>query len=77
MGNVEIDVLKRISEIEYKPNDVDTERFYLLMNDGNIIYLTLDDFLKINNYIETLKILNGSKGILYWDSGNYFELITK
>ena len=77
MGNVEIDVLKRISEIEYKPNDVDTERFYLLMNDGNIIYLTLDDFLKINNYIETLKILNGSKGILYWDSGNYFELIKK
>lgn len=77
MGNVEIDVLKRISEIEYKPNDVDTERFYLLMNDGNIVYLTLDDFLKINNYIETLKILNGSKGILYWDSGNYFELIKK
>lgn len=77
MGNVEIDVLKRISEIEYKPNDVDTERFYLLMNDGNIVYLTLDDFLKINNYIETLKTLNGSKGILYWDSGNYFELIKK
>ena len=21
--------------------------------------------------------LNGSKGILYWDSGNYFELIKK
>lgn len=77
MGNVEIDVLKRISEIEYKPNDVDAERFYLLMNDGNIVYLTLDDFLKINNYIETLKTLNGSKGILYWDSGNYFELIKK
>ena len=77
MGNVEIDVLKRISEIEYKPNDVDTERFYLLMNDGNIVYLTLDDFLKINNYIETLKIINGSKGILYWDSCNYFEIIKK
>ena len=77
MGNVEIDVLKRISEIEYKPNEVDTKRFYLLMNDGNIVYLTLDDFLKINNYIETLKTLNGSKGILYWDSGNYFELIKK
>ena len=77
MGNVEIDVLKRISEIEYKPNDVDTERFYLLMNDGNIVYLTLDDFLKINNYIETLKTLNGSKGILYWDSCNYFEIIKK
>lgn len=77
MGNIEIDILKRISEIEYKPNEVDTKRFYLLMNDGNIVYLTLDDFLKINNYIETLKTLNGSKGILYWDSGNYFELIKK
>lgn len=77
MSNIELDILKRISEIEYKPNEVDTKRFYLLMNDGNIVYLTLDEFLKINNYIETLKTLNGSKGILYWDSGNYFELIKK
>lgn len=67
-------VINRITEIEYKPNDVDTKRFYLLMNDGNVVYLTLDDFLKINDYEEILKTLNGKKGILYWDSGNYFEV---
>ena len=74
MGNVNIDILERISEIEYRPNDVDTKRFYLLMDDGNIVYLTLDDFLKINSYIETIKTLDGNKGTLYLDSGNYFEV---
>lgn len=67
-------VINRIAEIEYKPNDVDFKRFYLLMNDGNSVYLTLDDFFKINNYVDALKTLNGKKGILYWDSGNYFEV---
>lgn len=67
-------VINRIAEIEYKPNDVDSKRFYLLMNDGNSVYLMLDDFLKINNYVDALKTLNGKKGILYWDSGNYFEV---
>ena len=66
--------MERISEIEYRPNDVDTKRFYLLMDDGNIVYLTLDDFLKINSYIETIKTLDGNKGTLYLDSGNYFEV---
>lgn len=70
MGNVT--VIDRISEIEYKPNDVDSKRFYLLMNDGNHVYLTLDDFLKINDYVEILKTLNGKKGIMYLDYGNYF-----
>lgn len=70
MGNVT--VIDRISEIEYKPNDVDSKRFYLLMNDGNQVYLTLDDFLKINDYVEILKTLNGKKGIMYLDYGNYF-----
>lgn len=74
MGNVNMDVLDRISEIEYKPNDVDSKRFYLIMDDGNDVYLTLDDFLKINNYIDIIKTLDGNKGILYLDSGNYFEV---
>lgn len=72
MSNVS--VINRISEIEYMPNDVDSKRFYLIMDDGNIVYLTLDDFLKINDYVEIIKTLNGKKGILYWDSGNYFEI---
>lgn len=66
-------VRDRISEIMYLPNAVDSERFYLLMNDGNGVYLTLDEFLKINDYVDALMTLNGTKGTIYWDSGNFFE----
>ncbi len=68
------DVLARISEIEYKSNDVDQERFYLTMNDGNYVYINIRNFEKINNYINMLKKINGKKGILYLDSGEYFEI---
>ncbi len=68
------DVLSRISEIEYKPNNVDDSRFYLKMNDGNYVYITLYNFNKINNYIEMLKQFKNKKGILYLDSGEYFEI---
>ncbi len=74
MGNVNQDILDRISEINYVPNDVDSKRFYLIMDDGNSVYLTLDDFLKINNYIEIIKTLDNNKGTIYLDSGNYFEI---
>lgn len=74
MGNVNQDILDRISEINYVPNDVDFKRFYLIMDDGNSVYLTLDDFLKINNYIEIIKTLDNNKGTIYLDSGNYFEI---
>lgn len=74
MGNVNQDILDRISEINYVPNDVDSKRFYLIMDDGNNVYLTLDDFLKINNYIEIIKTLDNNKGTIYLDSGNYFEI---
>ncbi len=76
MGDVNLDILYRISEIEYRPNDVDSLRFYLVMDDGNEVYLTLNDFLKINNYIEIVKTLDNSKGTIYLDSGNYFEVKT-
>lgn len=66
-----VNVLDRISEIDYVPN-VDNKRFCLTMNDGNYVYLTLDEFLKINDYVDALKILNGKKGTVYWDSGNFF-----
>ena len=74
MGNVNQDILDRISEINYVPNDVDSKRFYLIMDDGNSVYLTLDDFLKINYYIEIIKTLDNNKGTIYLDSGNYFEI---
>ncbi len=74
MVKVDKDILDRISDIEYTPNDVDKERFLLTMNDGNYVYLTLKTFTKINNYVEMLKQFRGEEGILYLDSGEYFEI---
>lgn len=72
--SVDKDILNRISEIEYKPNDVDKERFFLLMNDGNYVYLTINKFLTINRYLDIIKSFDNKKGILYLDSGEYFEI---
>lgn len=74
MENVDKDILNRMSEIEYAPNDVDEERFFILMNDGNYVYLTLNKFLSINKYVSIIKSFDNKKGILYLDSGEYFEV---
>ena len=77
MSEVDPDIISKISEIKYDPNDIDKERFYLTMNDGNYVYLTLNKFNKINNYLEIVKSFNNAKGILYLDSGEYFKLFTE
>ena len=74
MGKIDNDIMVRISEIKYDPNDIDKERFYFTMSDGNYVYLTLNKFMKINNYLEIVKTFNNNKGILYLDSGEYFEI---
>ncbi len=68
-------IIRRISEIEYDPNEVDRKRFLLSMNDGNYVYLTLNEYEKINYYLKVLPSLEGKKGIFYWDSGNFFDII--
>ncbi|MDO4963137.1 MAG: FtsQ-type POTRA domain-containing protein [bacterium] len=75
MRKLDLNILNRISEIEYKPNEVDEERFLLFMNDGNYVYLTLYKFTSINKYIDMLKSFDNKKGILHLDSGKYFEVI--
>lgn len=75
MSSVSIDVLNRISEIEYSPNNVDKNRFLLYMLDGNVVYVTLNNFDIINNYIDIIQNFDNKKGILYLDSGVYFEII--
>jgi len=72
--NIDSIILTRISEIKYSPNEVDDKRFLLAMNDGNYVYLTLNNFEKINNYLDIISNFDGQKGILYLDTGNYFEL---
>lgn len=75
MIKLNIEILNRISEIKYDPNDVDAERFLILMNDGNYVYLTLSKFNKINSYVSIIKNFEGKKGILYLDSGEYFKIL--
>ena len=74
MNKVNDDVLLLISEIKYMPNDIDKERFLFVMNDGNYVYITLTKIKSINEYIKILPTLENKKGILYLDSGNYFEI---
>ena len=74
ISEVNYDIVKRISEIKYDPNEVDDGRFFLTMNDGNRVYLTLNKFTKIDNYLDIIKEFDNKKGILYLDSGEYFEV---
>ena len=73
--NVDDEIKIMISEIEYVPNDIDKERFIITMNDDNYVYITLYKITSINEYIKIVSTLNNKKGILYLDSGNYFETL--
>ena len=74
---IDEDILKHISEMEYKPTDLDKERFLFYMSDGNYVYVTLNKINLINSYNEIYPTLEGKKGILYLDSGNHFEIKDK
>jgi len=73
--NIKKNILSKISEIKYVPNEYDKDRFLLYMNDGNSVYLTLTKFEMINYYNKVLPQLEGRKGILYLDSGNHFKIM--
>lgn len=77
MGLLEHNILERISEIKYDPSDYDDERFLLYMKDGNYVYINLYKFSNLNKYIEIVKNFGNKRGIVYLDSGNYFEIIEK
>lgn len=72
--NLNVSILNRISEIEYSPTDVLKDRFFLLMNDGNYVYITLNKLKNLNKYLDIIKEFDGKKGILYLDSGKYFDV---
>ena len=71
--DIDIEVLYKISEIKYYPNDVDQKRFLLYMNDGNYVYITINTFNLLNKYYEMIDLLDNKKGILYLDGGNYVD----
>ena len=71
---IDFNILNRISEIEYSPNDRYDDRFLILMTDGNYIYITLNKFSTLNRYLDIIKHMNpDQKGIIRLDSGEYFE----
>lgn len=75
MADIKKDILGKISDIEYQPNDYDKDRFLLYMDDGNMVYLTLTKFDMINYYNDVLSQLENRKGILYLDNGNHFQIM--
>ena len=74
LNNINIDILKKVSEIEYSPDIknekvIDKNRFLLRMNDGNYIYIDLANMDNLNKYEEIYATLDEKqKGILNLDS---------
>lgn len=77
MGLLDQNVAKRISEIKYDPNKVDDHRFLLTMDDENLVYITIEKFENLNNYIEIIRKFENQKGVLYLDYGTRFEILEK
>ena len=74
LSRIDSNVISLISEIEYNPNEYDQKRFRLYMNDGNEVYVTLTKLDLLNKYVSIVQQLDGKNGILYLDSGNYFQI---
>ena len=75
LNTIDRDILSKISEIEYTPNEYDKDLFLFYMNDGNYVYITTTRLLNINKYANVVEKLEGKKGILYLDSGNHFKIM--
>ena len=75
MKKIDSDIYRQVSEIEYSPVGVDDERFLFYMSDGNVVHITLTKINKINKYNKIKDKLEGKKGIIYLDSGDYVELV--
>ena len=77
LSNVDSSILDMISEIEYSKTTYDDKSFLLYMNDCNMVYITVSKAELLNKYVEIIKKVDNKKGILYLDSGNYFEIKEK
>lgn len=73
-AKVNKEILLKISEIEYKPNEIDKERFLFIMTDKNYVYINISRMEKINKYNTIVTELSGKKGIIHLDSGDYVEI---
>jgi len=73
MNKIDEDILCKMSEIKYDPNDKDYDRYFVNMSDGNGVYLTVNKFKKINDYDRILESIGKQNGIMYLDYGDFFE----
>jgi len=73
-SKIDKNIISLISEIEYSKTAYDEKRFLLYMNDGNEVYITVGKINLLNKYVDIVKKLSNKNGILYLDSGNYFEI---
>ena len=73
-SEVDNDIIRQISQLEYSPVTVDDERFLLYMDDGNTVYITLTKISKLNKYNSIKSKMDRKNGTLYLDSGDYVEL---
>jgi len=71
---INIDILNRISEIEYIEEKKGIGKFLLLMNDGNYVYVDFKNFEMLNKYLDIISAFGNKKGILNLDSGKNFEV---
>lgn len=72
--DIESSIIIKISEIEYSKTTYDEKRFMFYMTDYNNVYINIDKLSNMNKYVDIVKKLDNKKGILYLDSGNYFEI---
>lgn len=73
-SKIDTNVISKISDIEYSPTSYDKERFLLYMLDDNNVYININKMKSLNKYVSIVQKLENKKGILYLDSGNYFEI---
>lgn len=80
MKELDYDIINSIGEIKYSPtidndgNITDEEIFIFNMNDGNIVYISIDKINLMKKYQKIYASIGDNKGILHLDKGNYLEV---
>lgn len=79
LSKVKSDIILSISEIEYVPSTsedgtpIDSNRFMMIMNDGNTVYINNKRMNNLNHYDTIFATIGEKKGVINfdWDYGNY------
>jgi len=67
-------IFELISEIEYVPKEKDENRFLFYMVDGNLVYITIENFSRMNHYLIAFQKVACQRGIFNFDAGNHFNI---